>query len=53
MDGNKIPSEKEGESNPQKIIAQINENDFSELTAVLSEKQKVWFVTGKLLRRNK
>ncbi len=43
MDGNKIPSEKEGESNPQKIIAQINENDFSELTAVLSEKQKVWF----------
>ncbi|WP_077601540.1 RNA polymerase sigma factor [Oceanobacillus sojae] len=43
MDGNKIPSEKEGGFNPEEIIAQKNENDFFKLTAILTEKQKIWF----------
>ncbi|GGP07931.1 RNA polymerase sigma factor [Oceanobacillus neutriphilus] len=43
MDGKKIPSQKEDESNPQAIIAQTNEKDFSKLTAILTEKQKIWF----------
>lgn len=43
MDGNKIPSEMEGEANPQKIINEIIESGFDELTDVLTEKQKIWF----------
>lgn len=43
MDGNKIPSESEGEANPQGIINKTIESDFSDLTAVLTDKQKVWF----------
>ncbi|WP_152658608.1 RNA polymerase sigma factor [Oceanobacillus sp. CFH 90083] len=43
IDKKKIPSKNEGGTNPQEILDQINENDFSEFISELSEKQKVWF----------
>ncbi|MCT1901843.1 RNA polymerase sigma factor [Oceanobacillus sojae] len=43
MDGNILPFEREGKSNPLAIMAQTNESDFLKLTEVLTEKQKIWF----------
>lgn len=43
MDGNILPFEKEGKSNPLTIMSQTNENDFFKMTEVLTEKQKIWF----------
>ncbi|GGP16859.1 RNA polymerase sigma factor [Oceanobacillus neutriphilus] len=43
VNGKKIPAESQGRGDPQEIIDHKNENDFTELTSMLTEKQKVWF----------
>lgn len=43
MDRKKIPSKNEGGMNPQEVMDQTTETDFSKYTSLLTEKQKVWF----------